>query len=244
MARRSKSNDLITTNDTNCSSFRTVIIAKNEEQKLMMSTVASNIITFVKGLPGTGKTYIAIAYALQQYFSKKCEKIVFSRPVVEAAGEKLGFLPGDIREKIDPYMTPVFETLSDMLTPETIKKLMNKNGHEPIVRVIPMAYMRGTTFKNSVIICDESQNTSPEQIRMLLTRLGENSQMIICGDTRQSDISGKNGLQDAFDLLTGIEGIGFVTLSQKAIVRHPVIGKIEQRYEDRRYNKPNDPGQD
>lgn len=232
MARRYNKNvPAVSLNHTD--TFNIIIAPKNDEQQVMLDTISSNIITFVKGSPGTGKSYIAVTYALQQYLKHKFERIVFSRPVVEAAGEHLGYLPGSMQEKINPYMAPIFEIMSEVLPVETIKKLTNKNGVEPAVRVLPMAYMRGVTLKRSIIVVDECQNMSVEQLRMLLTRLGEDSKMILCGDIRQSDIPRANGLEEAFTLLEDIEQIGFVTLSQNAVVRHPLIKKIEERFEER-----------
>lgn len=217
-----------------CSSKK-IIRAKNPEQKEMMSIIAHNNIVLVKGAPGTGKTLLAVNYAIEKFGQKnsKIERIVFTRPVIEAGGEKLGFLPGDMYDKIDPYIMPLMESLSQLVPIDMVKKLTCKNGKDPVIRILPLAYMRGLTFSNCIIVCDEMQNSTPEQIRMLLTRLGENSKIIICGDVRQSDIHGVNGLEDAFGLLQDIEGIGFVTLTQQAIVRHPIIIKIEERYEAR-----------
>lgn len=210
------------------------LTAKNSEQKELLRTISNNDITFVKGSPGTGKTYIAVGYALQELLRDKYEYIIFSRPVVEAGGEKLGFLPGDLEEKIDPYMIPIFYSMEQMISGEQIRKLTNKNGIKPKVRVLPLAYMRGVTFKNSCIVCDEMQNSTPEQVRMVLTRLGEGSKMILCGDVNQSDIHKTNGLEDSFELLGGIQGIGFCILSLEATVRHPIVKQIETRYENRK----------
>jgi len=212
------------------SEFKQIIIAKNEDQEEMLRTIDDNIITFVKGVPGSGKTYMAIYYALHQIFKKQYENIVFSRPVVEAAGENLGFLPGNIASKIDPYMVPIFDALSQMLPTDVIKSLMNKNGHDPIIKILPLAYMRGITHRNSIVVLDEAQNMTAGQMRMLLTRIGENTKMIICGDILQSDIKVKNGLEDAFERLQDIDGISFVTLTD-SLPRHPLIAKIEERYQ-------------
>lgn len=206
------------------------VTPKNDEQKTLLKTISENIITFVRGYPGTGKTHVSVSYGLQQLFRDKYDQLVFTRPVVEAAGEKLGFLPGDMQEKINPYMLPIYETLAQLIPIETINKLMTKNGKGSPIRVLPLAYMRGVSFKDSFVVVDESQNTSPEQMRMLLTRIGEGCKMVICGDVHQSDIRTQNGLQDAFELLQGIEGVGFATLSERAIVRHPIIQEIEGRY--------------
>lgn len=217
------------------SATKKIVRPMNDEQAEMMQVIANNKVSLVKGAPGTGKTFLAVNYAIEKYFQKnsRIERIVFTRPVVEAGGEKLGFLPGDMYEKINPYMMPLMESLGQLLPPEIVKKMTCKNGQEPPIRVLPLAYMRGLTFRDCIIVCDEMQNSTPEQIRMLLTRLGENSKIIVCGDIRQSDIHGTNGLEDAFSLLQDIEGIGFSTLTQEAIVRHPIIAAIEQRYEER-----------
>jgi len=210
------------------------VIAKNLEQKEMLRTIAENEITLVKGPAGSGKTFLSVGYALQELLKNNYSKIILTRPVVEA-GEKLGFLPGDMEDKIHPYMMPIFYSMEELLgsNKNLLKKLTNKNGTEPQVRVLPLAFMRGLTLSKSIIISDEMQNSSPEQMRMILTRFGENSKMIICGDTKQSDIHRRNGLDDAFDLLQGINGIGFVSLTTNAIVRHPIIKQIEKRYESR-----------
>ncbi len=216
------------------------ISAKNIEQKNMLRTIDRNSITFVKGAPGSGKTYLAVGFGLQALLRSDYEQLIFTRPVVEAGGEKLGFLPGNMYDKIDPYMIPIFETLSKLLPSSALNHLMpkngngngNGNGHSTPIRVLPLAYMRGVTFENAFIICDEMQNSTPEQMRMVLTRLGMGSTMVLCGDVYQTDIRSTNGLSDAFDKLPNIEGIGFVTLTQEAIMRHPIIQQIEQRYFD------------
>lgn len=225
---------------TSSSPISVTISAKNSEQKNMLRTISQNDVTFVKGAPGSGKTYLAVGFGLQSLLRKDYEQLIFTRPVVEAGGEKLGFLPGNMYEKIDPYMIPIFETLSKLLPPGTLNQLMPKNANangngdttSPI-RVLPLAYMRGITFENSFIICDEMQNSTPEQMRMVLTRLGDGSTMVICGDVYQTDIKSTNGLFDAFKMLQDIEGVGFVTLSQDAIMRHPIIQQIESRYLNR-----------
>lgn len=215
-------------------SFSMVVAARNDEQKEMMRTISENMITFVKGMPGSGKTFLAVSYALQHLLRKKCEKIIFTRPTVEAAGERLGFLPGDIYEKINPYMIPIFDTLIELIAPDLVNKLMNKNGNEAAIRVLPLAFMRGCTFKNTFVVADEMQNATPDQIRMLLTRIGEGAKMIICGDVHQSDIGGySSGLQDAFELLQGIKQVGFVILSENAVVRHPIVAEIDKKYHQR-----------
>ena len=233
MAKRKKAVAISVSADP-YNSLLMIVYPKNPEQQEMLDTIKNNIITFVKGAPGSGKTFIAISHALDEVFKGNYSSIVFTRPVIEAAGEKLGFLPGNMHEKIDPYMMPIWETLAQLITSEKLQKLISKNGKPSIIRILPLAYMRGNTFKNSIIICDEMQNSTPAQIRMLLTRIGEGSKIVICGDVLQSDIYKTSGLEDAFKLLKEIDGIGFVTLTQDAIVRHPIIAKIEERYEARR----------
>lgn len=222
------------------SSISVTISAKNSEQKDMLRTISQNSVTFVKGFPGSGKTYLAVGFGLQALLRRDYEQLIFTRPVVEAGGEKLGFLPGNIYEKIDPYMIPIFETLSKLLPQGTLSQLMPKNGNGDTsspIRILPLAYMRGATFSNSFIMCDEMQNSTPEQMRMVLTRLGEHSTMVICGDVSQTDIRSTNGLFDAFEKLQNIEGVGFVTLTQDAIMRHPIIQQIENRYSDQNRSK-------
>jgi len=207
------------------------ISARNPEQKDVLKTIASHDISFVKGMAGTGKTYIAIGYALQELYKGNYDKVVISRPAVEAGGEKLGFLPGGIDNKMHPYMLPVLEAMSQLLPDKEVKRLTSRNGMEPIVRVLPLAFMRGTTFINACIVLDEMQNSMPEQMRMVLTRFGEGSKMIICGDVKQSDIRQRNGLEHAFSILSDISEIGFCTLTENAIVRHPIIKPIEEKYD-------------
>lgn len=232
MAKRKRGG--LSSNHVNSRNF---VSPKNEEQKNVLDTINDNIITFVKGAPGSGKTFLAVSHALEKLEKGEFDRIVLTRPVVEAAGERLGFLPGDMNDKINPYMIPIFETLSQLIRDENkIQKMFAKNGSEAQVRVLPLAYMRGCTFVNSFVICDEMQNSTPEQVRMLLTRIGEGSKMVLCGDILQSDIDSTNGLEDAFDLLHDIEDVGFATLTEKAIVRHPIIAAIEERYQ-RRHSK-------
>ena len=237
MARKVRATNVSNGNVEYNNGLKCIITARGEEQKEMLRTISRNVITFVRGAPGSGKTLLAVTYALQQLFKKKFERIVFTRPVVEAAGEKMGFLPGDMLDKIHPYMIPIFETLSELLPAEVVKKMTSKNGENPSIRIIPLAFMRGITLKKSIIVLDECQNTTPQQVRMVLTRIGDGSQMILCGDVKQTDIDepgGRiNGLLDAFELLQGVKDVGFVTLSQEAIVRHPIIKEIENRYENR-----------
>lgn len=224
------------------------VSAKNKEQKELLQSISQNDITFVKGAPGTGKSHIAVAYGLQALLHGDFEQLILTRPVVEACGEKLGFLPGTMYDKIDPYMMPIMEILNKLIPAPVLAKLMHKNGNGngnngngnngngslySVIRIIPLAYMRGLTMYNSFVIADEIQNSTPTQMRMLLTRLGEKSKMVLCGDIYQTDIHATNGLADAFELLQNISGVGFVTLTQDSIMRHPVIKEVEQRYMER-----------
>lgn len=213
--------------------MKILVAPRTDEQKLMMKTIAENTITFVCGSPGTGKTYMAVVFALQQLFRGKYEQIILTRPVIEAAGEKLGFLPGDVQQKTDPYMMPIYNFLFKLVDEELLKSLLSKNGKPAVITVLPLAHMRGVTFDNAVVLCDEAQNMTPEQMRMFLTRIGEGSKLIICGDLNQSDIKHVDGLEDAFVLFEGIPSIGFVKLTEESIMRHPIIREIESRYQKR-----------
>ena len=183
---------------------------------------------FCCGPTGTGKTYLSVAYAVSMLKSGQIEKIILTRPAVEA-GEHLGFLPGDIKEKIDPYLRPIYDALNDMLSfSEVIKKL--ESG---FIEIAPLAFMRGRTLSNAFIILDESQNTTPIQMKMFLTRLGENSKMIINGDLSQVDLpSGtKSGLRESINILQKVNDIGFIEFTEKDVVRNPLVSKIVTEYE-------------
>lgn len=213
--------------------LKLIFAPKNDEQKLLLKTIADSTITFVRGCAGTGKTWVSVAYALQRLFQKRCQKIVLARPIVEAGGEKLGHLPGEVADKVKNYFTPAMTIISQLLDHDTFKYLTNGNGEGAKIQIIPLAFMRGLTLSDATVIFDEAQNSTVDQMRLLLSRIGENSKFIICGDTNQSDIREMNGLEDAFNLLYGIENIGFVTLTEESIVRHPIIRDIEQRYQKR-----------
>jgi phosphate starvation-inducible PhoH-like protein len=207
------------------------LISRSDEQSDLLRTVNSNVITFVKGPAGSGKTYLAVYYALQQLFRDKYHSVIFARPAIEADGEKLGYLPGRIREKIHPYMLPIFDAIEQLVGPEDAEQILHKENSDKLIKVIPLAFMRGLTFRNAICVVDEAQNVTPKQMRMILTRVGEGSRLIVVGDDRQPDIQVRNGLVDAFERLRDIEEIGFVTLTEESIVRHPLIKKIEARYE-------------
>ena len=183
---------------------------------------------FAEGPAGTGKTYLSIALAVRALKEKSAKKIILSRPAVEA-GEKLGFLPGDMKDKIDPYLQPLYDALEDMIPPQKLQDMIDKR----IIQIAPLAFMRGRTLSDAVVILDEAQNTTPAQIRMFLTRMGWNTKMIITGDLTQIDLprGQRSGLSEAFDLLHDIEGIGFVTMEKKDIVRHRLVTRIVNAYE-------------
>lgn len=186
-------------------------------------------VVFALGPAGTGKTYIAVAMAVAMFMSRRVERIILSRPAVEA-GEKLGFLPGDLKEKIDPYLRPLYDALFDMIPGERVTHLLETGA----IEVAPLAFMRGRTLGNAFIILDESQNTTPTQMKMFLTRLGENSRMVVTGDLSQVDLPRdvKSGLNDAVRKLEGIAGIGTVRFSDADVVRHPLAARIVQAYDE------------
>ncbi len=202
--------------------------SKTLGQWVYLDTIRSNYITIGIGPAGTGKTYLAVAMAVGVLKSKAVEKIILTRPAVEA-GEKLGFLPGDMQEKVDPYLRPLYDALYDVLGSEVFEKYMSKG----IIEVAPLAYMRGRTLNDAFIILDEAQNTTPEQMKMFLTRLGFGARMVVTGDVTQTDLPiGKmSGLAHAESVLSGIEGIGIVRFSENDVVRHELVGAIIKAYE-------------
>ena len=200
---------------------------KTIAQKSYVECINQNVVTFSVGPAGTGKTYLAVALAVAALKSKQVAKIVLTRPAVEA-GEKLGFLPGDLQNKVDPYLRPLYDALFEMLGPETVAGYMEKN----IIEIAPLAYMRGRTLDNSFIILDEAQNTSIEQMKMFLTRFGFNSKIVVTGDPTQIDLDGKpSGLMHALKILKEIEQIGIHRFEKKDIVRHALVQKIVDAYE-------------
>jgi phosphate starvation-inducible protein PhoH and related proteins len=195
-------------------------------QKTYVDAIDNNTIVFGIGPAGTGKTYLAMAKAVQALQRKEISRIILTRPAVEA-GEKLGFLPGTLNDKIDPYLRPLFDALHDMLDPESIPKLMTSGT----IEVAPLAYMRGRTLNDAFIILDEAQNTTPEQMKMFLTRLGFNSKMIVTGDVTQIDLpNGTSGLKLATEVLSGVEDMHFSILTSDDVVRHTLVAKIVDAY--------------
>lgn len=200
---------------------------KTAGQKSYTDAIAKNIITFGIGPAGTGKSYLAVALAVQALQDKSVNRIILTRPAVEA-GERLGFLPGDLMAKVDPYLRPLYDALNDMLDPETVARFIEKG----IIEIAPLAFMRGRTLNSSFIILDEAQNTTPEQMKMFLTRIGFGSKVVVTGDVTQVDLAGgKSGLADIAKILDGIEGISFVYLGKGDVVRHRIVSDIVAAYE-------------
>ncbi len=205
------------------------IKSRSAKQQELIDSYMRNDMVFATGPAGTGKTYLSIALAVKALKDKTARKIILSRPAVEA-GEKLGFLPGDMKEKIDPYLQPLYDALEDMIPAAKLQDMMDKH----VIQIAPLAFMRGRTLSDAVVILDEAQNTTVAQIRMFLTRMGWGTKMIITGDLTQVDLprGQKSGLRDALDVLKDIEGIGFVELTDKDIVRHKLVTKIVNAYDN------------
>jgi len=208
------------------------IRSRTPNQKKFVEIVDKHDVVFAIGPAGTGKTYIAVALAVRALKNKEIKRIIITRPAVEA-GENLGFLPGDLQEKIDPYLKPIYDALDDMIPSEKLKFYRENR----VIEIAPLAYMRGRTLSNAFILLDEAQNTTPMQIKMFLTRLGQNSKLIINGDRTQVDLkpNQKSGLDEASQVLKGVKGIGFVELDENDVVRHAVVKEIIKAYD--RFNK-------
>ena len=217
----------ITQREINIKTPKKSIIPRGKNQKTYINNIQSNEINFGIGPAGTGKTYLAVAASIDALLNEKVDRIILIRPAVEA-GEKLGFLPGDLSQKVDPYLRPLYDALYEMLGTEKTDKLINKG----IVEIAPLAYMRGRTLNNSFIIVDESQNTTKEQMKMVLTRMGFGSCLVINGDLTQIDLPKniKSGLSHAIEVVEGTEGIGFTRFSSSDVVRHPLVKKIIDAY--------------
>ncbi|MBR3496459.1 MAG: PhoH family protein [Prevotella sp.] len=201
---------------------------RSENQQKLVDAFEKDDMIFAVGPAGTGKTYLSIALAVRAMKERQAKKIILSRPAVEA-GEKLGFLPGDMKDKIDPYLQPLYDALEDMIPAVKLQDMMEKH----VIQIAPLAFMRGRTLSDAVVILDEAQNTTPAQIRMFLTRMGWNTKMIITGDMTQVDLPKEHlsGLREAIRILKGVEGISFVELNKKDIVRHKLVTRIVNAYE-------------
>jgi phosphate starvation-inducible PhoH-like protein len=204
------------------------ITARTPNQQKLVADFDKNDLMFALGPAGSGKTYTAIALAVRALKNKQVRKIILSRPAVEA-GEKLGFLPGDMKDKIDPYLQPLYDALEDMIPPFKLKEYLETH----VIQIAPLAFMRGRTLSDAVIILDEAQNTTAQQIKMFLTRLGFNSKMIITGDSTQIDLpsSKQSGLLHAMHILKGVKGISFIEFDKKDIIRHKLVSRIVEAYE-------------
>lgn len=208
------------------------ITPRSDNQRRLVDDFRTHDMLFAVGPAGSGKTYVSIALAVRALKNKEVRRIILSRPAVEA-GEKLGFLPGDMKDKIDPYLQPLYDSLEDMIPAVKLQDMMEKH----IIQIAPLAFMRGRTLSDAIVILDEAQNTTSQQIRMFLTRMGTNTKMIITGDMTQIDLprDQRSGLKEALKILEGVEGIGVVNLGQKDIVRHKLVTRIVNAYE--KYDK-------
>jgi phosphate starvation-inducible PhoH-like protein len=204
-----------------------IVRPKSSGQKRYVDAIRENVVTFGIGPAGTGKSWLAVACAVHALNNKQVDRIILTRPAVEA-GERLGFLPGDLMAKVDPYLRPLYDALHDMVGTETAAKLLERGA----VEVAPLAFMRGRTLNSSFIICDEAQNTSPEQMKMFLTRIGFGSRAVVTGDVTQVDVpGGRSGLLGLQKILTGIDGLGWVHLTSRDVVRHRIVQDIVDAYE-------------
>lgn len=209
---------------------RRVISARSKQQAAYIASLKENELVLAEGPAGTGKTYLAVAYGVEMMLAGKMDRLILSRPAVEA-GERLGFLPGDIREKVDPYLRPLYDALHDMLPLEQVTKKIALGE----IEVAPLAFMRGRTLSDSVVILDEAQNTTEVQMKMFLTRLGSNSRMIVTGDLSQVDLpqGTPSGLSDAIRTLEGVRGVGVIHFTERDVVRHPLVSRIVRAYEQK-----------
>lgn len=205
------------------------IVPRSATQIEYMKALVGHDVIFALGPAGTGKTYVAVAQAVAQLMSGSVQRLILSRPAVEA-GERLGFLPGDMKEKVDPYLRPLYDALYDCMPPEQVERRIASGE----IEIAPIAFMRGRTLADAFVILDEAQNTTPAQMKMFLTRFGQNSRMVVCGDPKQVDLPGgvnASGLNDAVQRLEGVEGIATVRFNTADVVRHPIVGRIVEAYE-------------
>jgi len=208
---------------------RKTIVPRSTTQVGYMQQLAREDVIFALGPAGTGKTYVAVAQAVSQLITGSVQRLILSRPAVEA-GEHLGFLPGDMKDKVDPYLRPLYDALNDCMPPEQVERRIASGE----IEIAPIAFMRGRTLADAFVILDEAQNTTKEQMKMFLTRFGQNSRMVVCGDPRQVDIPGgdrHSGLADAVNRLEGVEGIAVTRFTAADVVRHPIVGRIVEAYE-------------
>ncbi len=208
---------------------RKTIVPRSATQATYMRSLVRDDIIFALGPAGTGKTYLAVAQAVAQLITGSVQRLILSRPAVEA-GEKLGFLPGDMKDKVDPYLRPLYDALYDCMPPEQVERRLASGE----IEIAPIAFMRGRTLADAFVILDEAQNTTREQMKMFLTRFGQNSRMVVCGDPRQVDIPGgdrMSGLADAVEKLEGVDGFGTIRFTAADVVRHPIVGRIVEAYE-------------
>lgn len=221
-------NDLFGSEELAIRTRKRFIAPRTPNQALYLKTLRDCELVFGLGPAGTGKTYLAVAQAVQMLMAGRVDRIILSRPAVEA-GERLGFLPGDLREKVDPYLRPLYDALHDMLPGEQVVKRLTSGE----IEIAPLAFMRGRTLANAFVILDEGQNTTPVQMKMFVTRLGENSRMVVTGDLSQIDLppGARSGLHDALDALGGVSGIGVVRFGAEDVVRHPLVTKIVSAYD-------------
>ena len=217
------------------STVRRVVTPRNMAQKLYLQAISDHDIVFGVGPAGTGKTYLAVGAAAAALQAKEIKRIILCRPAVEA-GERLGFLPGDIAEKVNPYLRPLYDSLYDIIGFEKVEKLMERS----VIEIAPLAFMRGRTLNDAFIILDEAQNTTPEQMKMFLTRLGFGSKAVVTGDVTQVDLPDgkKSGLREVRRILDGVQGLQFFDFTQKDVVRHPLVGKIVMAYDQWEEQKP------
>ncbi len=213
------------------STRKKTIMARSPTQEEYLKAIQNNPMVFGLGPAGTGKTYLAVAEGVSMYLEGKVERLIFCRPAVEA-GERLGFLPGDMKEKVDPYLRPIYDAMNDMMPLDMIVKKMEAGE----IEVAPLAFMRGRTLSNAFVILDEAQNTTTTQMKMFLTRMGESSRMVITGDITQTDLPPgiKSGLRDAVEILDNVPEIQFIHFTKDDVIRHPLVSKIVHAYEDQK----------
>lgn len=234
LARNANPRDKISSDENVIRTRKATISPRSVNQAKYIEALKNKNMTFGLGPAGTGKTFLAVAMAVSHLLEGKVERIILSRPAVEA-GEKLGFLPGDLKEKVDPYLRPLYDALGQMISMEQTEKRLERGE----IEVAPLAFMRGRTLSDAFVILDEAQNTTPMQMKMFLTRFGQNCHMVVCGDPSQVDLPDGNvsGLKDALDTLKGLKDIAFIEFDADDVVRHKLVGKIVKAYDERERNR-------